>query len=159
MVLHLAPSQTKTEVQGFVWVLSSSDLGNNIFLLWMSCVAYLLRNWKHWWFWVRFGNNRNLCNRDPWVAQRFGACLWPRAWSWRPGIKSHVGLPVHGAASASACLSLSVTIINKFKKRNFQTIIQSDFSVLHSYQRYRRLPLFSTSLSIIGFLSLFILTF
>ena len=31
--------------------------------------------------------------RDPWVAQRFGACLWPRAPSWRPGIESHVGLP------------------------------------------------------------------
>ena len=30
--------------------------------------------------------------RDPWVAQRFGICLWPRARSWRPGIESHVGL-------------------------------------------------------------------
>ena len=30
---------------------------------------------------------------DPWVAQQFGACLWPRAQSWRPGIESHVGLP------------------------------------------------------------------
>ena len=29
---------------------------------------------------------------DP-VAQQFSACLQPRAWSWRPGIKSHVGLP------------------------------------------------------------------
>ena len=35
--------------------------------------------------------------RDPWVAQRFGTCLWPRARSWRPGIESHVRLPVHGA--------------------------------------------------------------
>ena len=26
------------------------------------------------------------------VAQWFGACLWPRARSWSPGIKSHVGL-------------------------------------------------------------------
>ena len=39
---------------------------------------------------------------DPWVAQRFSACLWPRAQSWRPRMESHVGLPVHGA-----CLSLS----------------------------------------------------
>ena len=31
---------------------------------------------------------------DPWVAQWFGACLWLRARSWRPGIESHVGLPV-----------------------------------------------------------------
>ena len=29
---------------------------------------------------------------DPWVAQRFGACLWLGAWSWSPGIESHVGL-------------------------------------------------------------------
>uniref|UniRef100_A0A8C0Z1Z0 Peroxisomal testis enriched protein 1 n=1 Tax=Canis lupus familiaris TaxID=9615 RepID=A0A8C0Z1Z0_CANLF len=42
---------------------------------------------------------------DPWVAQRFGACLWPRARSWRPGIDSHVGLPVHGA-----CFSLPVSL-------------------------------------------------
>ena len=26
--------------------------------------------------------------RDPWVAQRISACLWPRARSWRPGIES-----------------------------------------------------------------------
>ena len=55
---------------------------------------------------------------DPWVAQRFGACLWPRARSWRPGIESHIRLPVHGACfSLRLCLclslSLSVTIINK----------------------------------------------
>ena len=30
---------------------------------------------------------------DPWVSQRFSACLWPRAWSWSPRIKSCVGLP------------------------------------------------------------------
>ena len=42
---------------------------------------------------------------DPWVAQRFGTCLWPRAWSRRPGIESHVGLPVHGA-----CFSLSLPV-------------------------------------------------
>ena len=55
------------------------------------------------------------------MAQRFGACLWPRARSWRPGIESHVRLPVHGACfSFRLCLclslSLSVTIKNKFKK-------------------------------------------
>ena len=59
---------------------------------------------------------------DPWVAQRFGACLWPRARSWRPGIESHIGLPVHGACFSLClclCLSLSlcVTIINKLKKK------------------------------------------
>ena len=32
-------------------------------------------------------------NRDPWVAQRFSAYVQPRAWSWRPRIESHIGLP------------------------------------------------------------------
>ena len=55
---------------------------------------------------------------DPWVAQQFSACLWPRARSWRPRIESHVGLPVHGACFSLClclCLSLSlcVTVINK----------------------------------------------
>ena len=50
-------------------------------------------------------------NRDPWVAQRFGACLWPRARSWRPWIESHVGLPVHGACfSLCLCLCLSLSL-------------------------------------------------
>ena len=30
---------------------------------------------------------------SPWVAQWFSACLPPRAWSWGPGIESHLGLP------------------------------------------------------------------
>ena len=30
---------------------------------------------------------------DPWVAQRFSACLWPKARSWSPGIEAHVRLP------------------------------------------------------------------
>ena len=30
---------------------------------------------------------------DPWVTQRFGACLWPRAQSWSLGMEFHVGLP------------------------------------------------------------------
>ena len=48
---------------------------------------------------------KTLC-RDPWMAQRFGACLWPR-----PGIKSHVGLPVHGACfSLCLCLCLSLSL-------------------------------------------------
>ena len=51
---------------------------------------------------------------DPWVAQRFGACLWPSAWSWRPGIKSHIGLPVHGACfSLCLCLCLSLCDYHK----------------------------------------------
>uniref|UniRef100_A0A8C0KDB0 adenosylhomocysteinase n=1 Tax=Canis lupus dingo TaxID=286419 RepID=A0A8C0KDB0_CANLU len=48
---------------------------------------------------------------DPWVAQRFGTCLWPRARSWRPGIESHIRLPVHGACfSLCLCLCLSLSL-------------------------------------------------
>ena len=48
---------------------------------------------------------------DPWVAQWFSACLWPRARSWRPGIESHVRLPVHGACfSLYPCLCLSLSL-------------------------------------------------
>ena len=61
---------------------------------------------------------------DPWVAQQFSACLWPRVRSWRPGIESHIGLLMHGACfSLCLCLCLSfslsvcVTIINKIKKK------------------------------------------
>ena len=57
---------------------------------------------------------------DPWVAQRFGACLWPRARSWRPGIESHVGLPVHGACFSLClclCLSLSLCVCDYHKKK------------------------------------------
>ena len=59
---------------------------------------------------------------DPWVAQRFGACLWPRARSWRPGIESHVGLPVHGACfSLCLCLCLSLSHCVPLIKTNKQT--------------------------------------
>ena len=61
------------------------------------------------------------------MAQRFGACLWPRARSWRPGIESHIGLPVHGACFSLClclCLSLSVTIIHKKKKKNLKLEIR-----------------------------------
>ena len=54
---------------------------------------------------------RFVWNRDPWVAQRFGACLWPRAQSWRPRIESHVRRPVHGACfSLCLCLCLSLSL-------------------------------------------------
>ena len=52
---------------------------------------------------------------DPWVVQWFGACLWPRARSWRPGIESHFGLPVHGACF-SLCLCLCLSLCDYHKK-------------------------------------------
>ena len=58
-------------------------------------------------------NALKLEQRYPWVAQQFGACLWPRARSWRPGIESHVGLPVHGvyfSLCLCLCLPLSLSI-------------------------------------------------
>ena len=59
---------------------------------------------------------QNLTSQDPWVAQRFGACLWPRARSWRPGIESHVGLPVHGACfSLCLCLCFSLSLCDYHK--------------------------------------------
>ena len=69
-------------------------------------------------FWVIFFHSFSYKTkmRDPWVAQRFGACLWPRARSWRPGIESHVGLPAWSLLlplPVSLPLSLCVTIINK----------------------------------------------
>ncbi|XP_041588038.1 sperm-associated antigen 4 protein isoform X7 [Vulpes lagopus] len=54
--------------------------------------------------------------RDPWVAQWFGACLWPRARFWRPGIESHIWLPVHGACfSLCLCLCLSLSLCDYHK--------------------------------------------
>ena len=49
---------------------------------------------------------------DPWVAQWFGACLWPRARSWSPGIESHVGLPVWNLLLPLP-VSLPLSIMNK----------------------------------------------
>ncbi|CAD7690724.1 unnamed protein product [Nyctereutes procyonoides] len=57
---------------------------------------------------------------DPWVAQQFSACLWPRARSWSPGIESHIRLlawslllPPPVSLPLSLSLSLSVSIINQ----------------------------------------------
>ena len=57
------------------------------------------------------------------MAQRFSTCLRPRAWSWRPGIESHVGLPAWSLllplpVSLPLSLSLWLSWINKkFKKK------------------------------------------
>ena len=52
--------------------------------------------------------------RDPWVAQRFGACLWPRARSWSLGIESRVELPAWSLLlPPPVFLPLSLSIMNK----------------------------------------------
>ena len=47
---------------------------------------------------------------DPWVAQRFSVCFWPRARSWSPGIESHVRLPAWACFSLLLCLCLSLSL-------------------------------------------------
>ena len=64
---------------------------------------------------VTRGQNKQMC-WDPWVAQRFSACLWPRARSWRLGIESHVGLPAWSLLlplPVSLPLSLSLCAYHK----------------------------------------------
>ena len=45
--------------------------------------------------------------RDSCVAQRLSICLWLRAWSWGPGIESHIRL-LHGAYFSPLFLSVSL---------------------------------------------------
>ena len=56
------------------------------------------------WLWSFFSKRFYL--GDPWVAQWFCACLWPRAPSWSSRIKSCPGM---GPASPSACVSASLS--------------------------------------------------
>ena len=54
-----------------------------------------------------------ICLGDPWVAQRFSACLWPRERSWSPGIESHIRLPAWSLLlppPVSLPLSLSLSL-------------------------------------------------
>ena len=48
-------------------------------------------------------------------------CLQPNAWSWRPGIESHVGLPARSLFYLCLCLSASLCVshgyINKILKK------------------------------------------
>ena len=62
---------------------------------------------------------------DPWVAQRFSAYLWLRAWSWGPGMEHHLRLPRGSLLlplpvflPQSVCLSW----INKILKNKSQTL-------------------------------------
>ena len=60
--------------------------------------------------------------RDDWVAQWLCASLRPRAWSWSPGIESHVGLPawslllplpVSLPLCVCVCVCVCVSLMNK----------------------------------------------
>ena len=51
---------------------------------------------------------------DAWVAQRLSICLWLRAWSPSPGIKSPIGLPAWSLLlPLPVSLPLSVSLMNK----------------------------------------------
>ena len=57
---------------------------------------------------------KTLHSEDPWVAQQFGACLWPRARPWSPGIESRVGLLAWSLLlPVAVSLPLSLSIMNK----------------------------------------------
>ena len=97
------------------------------------CLCYFYFAYKILWT-ITSEHLFKIFSRDPWVAQQFGACLWPRARSWRPGIKSHIGLPVHGACFSLClclCLSLSLSVwlswINKFKKKKIKKKNKKNF--------------------------------
>ena len=65
--------------------------------------------------WLQVRSKSSLLG-DPWVAQWFSACLWPRVWSWSPGIESHIRLPAWGLLlllPVSLPLSLCLSWINK----------------------------------------------
>ena len=75
-------------------------------------------------------NYRIYCTGDPWVAQWFGACLWP----WSPGIESRVGLlawslllplPVFLPLFLSLCVSIMGGWIKSLKKRIYCTRMTS----------------------------------
>ena len=79
---------------------------------------------------------------DPWVAQQISGCLLrPGAWSWSPGIESHIGLPEWSLllplpVSLPLSLSLCLSWINKILKNN-KKIKGSTFrraSVAQSFQ-------------------------
>ena len=75
--------------------------------------------------------------RDACVAQELSVCLWLRAWSWRPGMESHVGLPAWSLRlplPVSLPLSLSLSTINnkslKKKKQYEELTIQTSLVLL-----------------------------
>ena len=43
-------------------------------------------------------------SRDALVAQQLSACLWPRPWSWSPGIEAHIELPAWSLPILSLCV-------------------------------------------------------
>ena len=79
-----------------------------------------------------------VCNQDPWMAQPFGTCFWSRTRSWRPGIESHVRLPVHGACfslSLCLCLSLSLSLCDYHNKK--KTCVESE-KTLNSEANFKK---------------------
>ena len=82
---------------------------------------------------------REVKNRGSLGAQWFGACLSPRAWSWRPGIESHVGLPGH-VACFSLCLCLCLSLCDYHKKIFFQEEVKNRATLRFQNCTARYLP-------------------
>ena len=62
---------------------------------------------------LTYSLNLKTKQRDPWVAQWFSACLWPRVRSWSPWIESHIELPAWSLLlplPVSLPLSLSLSL-------------------------------------------------
>ena len=81
--------------------------------------------------------------RDPGVAQRFSACLWPRARSWRLGIESHVGLPAWSlllplpvSPPLSFSLCVSYEYINLKKNKDYPYLCEN-FIVIQITYKFR----------------------
>ena len=85
------------------WYFAEFFANASHFIIATTLLSSPFKNWSQKTFW-----------RDPWVVQRFSACLWPRAQSWRPGIESHVRLPAGSLLlPLPVSLPLSVSLINK----------------------------------------------
>ena len=66
----------------------------------------------------------NVLSWNPWVAQQISTCLWPRAWSWKPGIESDIGLSAWSLLlplPVSLPLSLCVSLMSLKKKSPIST--------------------------------------
>ena len=59
-----------------------------------------------------FEREQDSMSRATWVVQWLTLCLWLRAWSRGPGIKSHIGLPA-GSLLLPLPMSLPRSLMNK----------------------------------------------
>ena len=84
---------------------------------------------EYWWL-KEYAIPRSFLNMelwDTWKVQQLSTCLWPRAWSWSPGIQSHIGVPAWSLflpLPVSLPLSLCLSWINKQNLKKKMTCVQ-----------------------------------